>query len=399
MRRSGVRRSGVRHSGVRHSERAWPRYRRRARARRWNRRSGTPRWFALACVLAGSACARAASTGVPPAAARPLAAQERVYVTAQDDAAVAVVDASTGELLESVDLTGMGFSPNARPHHVAVEPDGSHWYVSLIGDGKILKLDRQNRLVGQADFETPGMLALDPAGELLYVGRSMAAVSPPRRLGVIEREKMTLEEIDVFVPRPHALAVDARGRRVFTASLAENRLAWAPVGTEAVDILAIDGPMHMVVQLAVSPDGRWLVGGGQMTGDLLVWDLSGAAPMPAAKVHVGGQPWHPVFTPEGDEVWIPNLTEGTVTVVDTGTWAVAAVVSHPALAEPHGSAVTADGRTVFVSGRNTGRTYGRAPGGTLVAIDAQTREVRSITPVGRYAAGVAVATPWIGGGP
>lgn len=346
-----------------------------------------------ALLLLGLVGAAACGAGpVPPA---PAGAQELLYVASQEDVTVAIIDMATNSLVETVDLKEMGFSPTAKAHHTAVEPDGSFWYVSLIADGKVLKFDRENRLVGQVDFETPGMLGLDPTSDFLYVGRSMAAVNPPQRLGVIDRASMTIEEVDVFFPRPHALAVDPRGHRFFAASLGQNSVAWAPIGEEDVDLMEVDGMMnHMLVQFAVSPDGRWMVGGGQMTGDLLVFDISGDAPTVVESIDVGGQPWHPVWSKDGRFIWIPNQTANTVSVVDAGSWTVTDVIEHPALIEPHGSAVSPDGRTVYVSSRNVAGDYHPADGsdrrpGTVVAIDAASHEVLAVIEVGRYAAGMA----------
>lgn len=336
-----------------------------------------------------------AACGAGPIPPEPAGAQQLLYVASQEDVTVAVIDMETRRLVETVDLKEMGFSPTAKAHHTAVEPDGSYWYVSLIADGKVLKLDRENRLVGQIDFETPGMLGLDPTSDYLYVGRSMAAVNPPQRVGVVDRSAMTIEEVDVFFPRPHALAIDPRGHRFFAASLGQNSVAWAPIGAEDVDLLQLDAGMnHMLVQFAVAPDGRTMVGGGQMTGDLLVFDLTGDAPEVVASLDVGGQPWHPSWTPDGRTVWVPNQAANTVTVVDAERWEIVDVIEHPALIEPHGSAVSPDGRTVFVSSRNVAGTYRPADGsedrpGTVVAIDAGTREVLEVIEVGRYAAGMA----------
>jgi DNA-binding beta-propeller fold protein YncE len=321
------------------------------------------------------------------------AAQDFLYVASQEEVTVAVIDMATNELVETVDLKELGFSETAKAHHTAVEPDGSYWYVSLIAAGKVLKFDRQNRLVGQVDFETPGMLSLDPTADRLYVGRSMAAVNPPQRVGVIERSSMTIEEVDVFFPRPHALIVDPEGGRFFSASLGQNSVAYGALGEEEVDLLNLDGMMHMLVQFAVSPDGHWMVAGGQMTGDLLVFDLSGDEPVVVNSVDVGGQPWHPTFTPDGSSLWVPNQAANTVTVVETAGWTVDDVIDHPALIEPHGSAVSPDGKTVYVSGRNVAGTYRPAAGGegrpgTVVAIDAATHEIVSVIEVGRYAAGM-----------
>jgi DNA-binding beta-propeller fold protein YncE len=349
------------------------------------------RLLGAAVFLTLLGCAGAAAPGPAPAQTG-----DRVYVVSQEAASVGVLDAATGDLLATVDLTAMGYPAASKPHHVAVEPDGSHWYVSLIAAGKVLKLDRENRLVAEVDFETPGLLALDPTSDLLYVGRSMAAVNPPQRLGMLDRATMEMEQVDVFFPRPHALAVDPAGDRLFAASLAENRMAWAPLGVEEVDLMTVDGALHTLVQFAVSPDGRWLVAGGQMTGTLLVWDITGEEPELRHTLELGGQPWHPSFTPDGSELWVPRRTADAVTVVDAGSWTVEEVLEHPALVEPHGSAVSPDGRRVFVASRNTSGAYGSgdAPG-TVVTFDRESREVVNVVEVGHYAAGMAAPMPWL----
>lgn len=339
-----------------------------------------------ALVAALSACGGGAPAGVPSPAVGPL-----LYVASQEAASVTILDMTTGDPVETVDLTRLGYSATAKAHDVAVEPDGSFWYVSLIAEGKVVKLDRDNRVVAEAEFETPGMLALDPDGDLLYVGRSMAAVSPPQRVGVIRRSTMAIDEIDVFFPRPHAITLDPVGDRMYVSSMSDNRVAWADVGEEDVELADLPGPHHMMVQLAVSPDGRWMVGTGQMSGELVVWDLSGAEPRVAERIAIGGQPWHPSFTPDGAEVWIPTQENNGVTVVRTSDWTVVDRIQHVAFAEPHGSVVSPDGRRVFVSGQNVRTGFGGGDDGTVVVIDRATREVVHVVQIGAYGAGMARA--------
>ena len=97
----------------------------------------------------------------------PLAAQ--LYVPNQDDATVSVVDPASGRLLRTVNLRRYGVGDNAKPHHVQVEPDGSAWYVTLIGAGKVLKLDRDDRVLGSVEMEVPGLIALHPSKDLMSV--------------------------------------------------------------------------------------------------------------------------------------------------------------------------------------------------------------------------------------
>lgn len=356
-----------------------------------------PLRLALAAALAAGLLATAACHPGPAAAPTPAPAggegAERVYVANQDAATVTVVDAATLDVVTTVDLQALGYGPNAKPHHVAVEPDGSHWYVSLIGTHRVLKLDRSNRVVATAEFEVPGMLALDANSDALYVGRSMSAVNPPERIGILDRADMSVDELSVFFARPHALATHPTRPLVYSASLAQNSMAVIRPAAEEVEVMGIAPPpggshVHTLVQWTVSPDGRTLVGTGEMSGRLLVYDLSDPLrPEPVTQVEVGARPWHPVFTPDGREVWLANKGSNTVTVVDAGTWGVTDVVAGEGLAEPHGAAVSADGRHVFISSNNLRGDY---PGGagTLVVIDRSTREIVRVIPVGANAAGV-----------
>jgi hypothetical protein len=144
----------------------------------------TRRLWTACAAFAALACSggRNAPTGAPA----PVAGT-KLYVVNQTGASITVIDQQRLAVDTVIDLTAMGFSATAKPHHIAVEPNGSAWYVSLIGDGKVLKFGRDNRLLGQVSMETPGLLALDPIHDSLYVGRSMTAVNPPKSLGVIHR--------------------------------------------------------------------------------------------------------------------------------------------------------------------------------------------------------------------
>ena len=336
-----------------------------------------------------------------------------VYVANQAAASVSVIDPATDRIVRTIDLQGLGYTANAKPHHVAVEPDGSAVYVSLIGDGFVLKLDPEGRQLGRAPFETPGMLALDPHSESLWVGRSMMAVSPPQRIGRIVRSDMTVEEVDVFFDRPHALALSPDGLHVYTASLAGNDIAAIDASQERVQPVRVEGPTHVFVQFAVAPDGRTMVTGGELSSKLLVFSLADPMrPAPVAEVEVGAMPWHPVYSPDGARVYIGNQGANTVTVMRTSDWTVEAVIEDPTFAEPHGSAITPDGSKLYISNRNVrdpsdagghagmdhadmshdGSTGPGRPGRVAV-IDTSSLEVVATIETGAYAAGMGTATP------
>jgi YVTN family beta-propeller protein len=332
-----------------------------------------------------------------------------LYVANQAASSVSVIDMATDRVIRTIDLTSLGFTRDAKPHHVAVEPDGSFLYVSLIGDGFVIKLTPGGELRGKAEFETPGMLALDPHSDRLWVGRSMMAVSPPQRIGIIDRDDMTIDEVGVFLDRPHALALSNDGRLVYVGSLAENRFAVLSPDEEGIELRSVEGPTHVFVQFAVSPDGRWLAVGGEVSGKLLVFDLAYPTnPRLVESMDVAPMPWHPVFSPDGARLYFGNQGANLVTVVRTSDWTVEKVIASSAFAEPHGIAISPDGAKLYVGNRNLkgpaaggmdhaamGHDAGPDDGrtGRVVVIDTGTLEVTGTIDVGRYASGMGTATP------
>ncbi|MDX1579835.1 MAG: YncE family protein [Gemmatimonadota bacterium] len=357
----------------------------------------------LLLLFLGAACASSrpasASGGLAPDGS---ASGPYLYVANQEAAAVTVIDLATHEVAEVIDLEAMGYGANAKPHHVVVEPDGAHWYVSLIAANRVLKFDRNNELVSSVEFERPGLLALHPDEPWLFVGRSMAAVNPPQRIGRIHRESMEIEEFDVFIPRPHALAIRPGGDWVYTGSLAENSLVSVEAESGDAELLRLGSPggePHVMVQYAISPDGGTLVATAEITSKLLVFDLSDPArPALVEEVDVGARPWHPSWSPDGRWVWFGNLGADEVTVVDTSDWSVAGVVRGEGLAEPHGSALSPDGSRLYVANRNERGSYEGAedfgydaPGGTVVVIDTASREILDVIETPPYGAGLGLA--------
>ena len=249
------------------------------------------------------------------------------------------------------------------------------------------------------------MLALHPERDLLFVGRSMSAVSPPTRIGVVTRSDMSVEEIDVLFPRPHAIAVGPDGERVYTASLGVNQIAAVDASAETARVTSLPGGRtHTIVQFAVSPDGSTLVATAQLTALLLVFDLSDPdRPELVDEIPVAAQPWHPAFSPDGRFVYFGNKTADRITVVDMESRTVVASIQGEGIGEPHGAAVSADGRRVFVSNSHTGMAMdmggapmpapppaaaGQSHPGTVVVIDAAARRIVRVIEVGSGPTGV-----------
>jgi hypothetical protein len=249
-----------------------------------------------------------------------------------------------------------------------------------------------------------------PTRDLLIVGRSMSAVNPPSSIALIRRSDMTLiDEVEVVYPRPHANAT-RRDQWAYSASLAENRMAVIDLDSEDVTLVDLPEPAardtadmehaahqgmtpHTLVEFALAPDGSTMVAGGQISGELIVFDLSDpAAPRIVQRVQIGGAPWHPAFTPDGRWVYVPLNRGNQIAVVDARTWSVAERIEGRGIAEPHAAVPSPDGRFMFVSNNNLQGTYeasgSDAAAGTVVVIDVETHEIVEVIEVGPNATGL-----------
>lgn len=319
----------------------------------------------------------------------------RLYVCNQGAATISVIDMETKAVETTVDLTERGFSKNAKPHHAVAAPDGTFWYVTLIGANTILKLNRSNEIVGRlSSFEVPGLLALSPTSNRLYAGRSMSAVDPPKSIGVINRKEMTLvNKINTFFPRPHPLAIQKDGRYAFVASLGTNQLMGIDTDSDDTALTRLGGKTQTLVQFATTPDGTTLIAGGQRTGQLLLFDARSAPDLSVTDtLAVGKQPWHPVISADGSTAYVPNKQSHSVSVVDLEAPAVTTTITGEGLAQPHGAVLSPDGRHLFVSNNNRNGTYtpdGDNPkAGTVTVIDTKTHEIVKVIEVGPYPTGI-----------
>jgi YVTN family beta-propeller protein len=339
---------------------------------------------------------RAGAALVALLAAGPAPLRAQLYVPNQDDATVSIIDPATRKLTRTVDLRRYGFGSNAKPHHVQVEPDGSAWYVTLIGAGKVLKLDPKGRVLGSAEMEVPGLIALHPSKDLMFVGRSMSAVNPPPRMAVIRRSDMAmLDEVDLLFPRPHGIVVHPAGRIVYVASLGTNQIASVGVDQGEVRLLNVPGMAHGFVQAAVSPDGSLLAVTAELTDSLLIFDLADPAePRLVRGLAMPDGPFEPAFTADGGHIFVTALNANRVAVVDTDDWSVSILPEHPGFGQPHGIAISPDGSRMFIGNRHQlGGVHDHAGGkptgtGTVVALCVESREVDTVVSVGHYAAGL-----------
>jgi YVTN family beta-propeller protein len=330
-------------------------------------------------------------SGAPEPARNP---QDALYVCNQESATVSIIDTDSNAVVRTVDLTEKGFSRTAKPHHVVVEPDGSAWYVSLIGADAIVKFNARNEVVGQVSFPAPGMLALHGPTDRLYAGHTMSIPDVPGTVAVVRPSDMTRTAVlSVPFERPHGMAVSPDGRYAYSSSLATNDMA--AIDTErsqvASPVSLPEATRQRYVQFDLSADGQTAYVTGQVAGQVQVLSLADpTAPTLLDSVDVGAAPWHPQLSADGATLYVGSKATNTVYAVDTDTYETT-VIEGDGLAQPHGTALSPDGQTLYVSNNNTNGSYTTPSGanvGTVVAIDTQADEIRTVIEVGADPAGL-----------
>jgi DNA-binding beta-propeller fold protein YncE len=359
----------------------------------------------VAALLSVAACAAPAARSDAQSAGSSIEAETPyLYACVQDEARIAIIDMDRMEVVRYVDLQALGFPPNANPHHVAVEPGGGRWYVSLIGANRVARFDREGNLEATFEMSTPGMLSFDPASGGLFASRSMSAVNPPTRVGWVDTRSMEGDELDVFLPRPHPMAVSPDGRWAYTGSLGVNQIAAIELEAEDVTLTDLEGPQHALVQFDISADGRWLVAATELSGRLLAFDLADPAhPSQVASVELGPMVFDPVFSPDGSTVWVPVKGANEVAVIRTSDWSVQRRMGVESFRQPHQIVFSSDGARAFVSSNNkadhmsgmAGHEQHGAPAetvnGNVTVIDTRSFEVVTVLELGRNVTGMGTA--------
>ncbi len=330
---------------------------------------------------------------------------EKLYVCNQNAGLVSVIELNTWMVIRNIIFADLGFSDNSKPHDVAVDPDGN-WYVSLIGDGKVLKFDTHYNLIGSVDFPAAGILALNESNSLLYVGHTLSTPDVPQTLAAINYADMTLTQISLPYARPHGLASGPNSNFVFNLSLFDNIISVIDVANDPHEIKTSDfleaPPDRKVVQINVAPDNNSAVLSSQFDQKLIILDITNVDSIVVAdSVIVGDHPWHPKYSEDGSQIFVGNNLSNTVSVVSTSSSLQQKVYGSgdgsDGLAQPHGLVLSPGNPLIYVSNRNVNGLYSprydfgdNSKTGTVVVINTQTDQIEKIIEIEAFPSGIAI---------
>ncbi len=217
-----------------------------------------------------------------------------------------VLDLAERKVADIIDL-----SPYRSPHGVQVDARGMV-YVTAELDRKILVIDgKAGRIVDTIDHEGAGhWLAVLPDGSKAYVANK------DDKPFVTVLDLAAREQIGT-VPMPRGtqgITASPDGKRIIAMDFAQPEIAVIDTATDAVlERIALADTTDAAYKAYYSPDGKWLL---TMAGSSIsIFDAANLR-APQRTLKVGASPMGIAFSADGKTALVANHGDGTVSVVD-----------------------------------------------------------------------------------
>ena len=290
-------------------------------------------------------------------------AEHRVAVVIPDQAVVAVVAVDYGAIARVVDLERLGFGSSTNPRDAAVAGTTGDWFVSVPGEGAVMRFDATLALTGLAEVPFPGQVAVSPDGAWVAVGTGSGGVEG--RIHLIETRDMRVRPVDSVFPGTRAVAVRAGGDIAYAASFSADQLLVVPVSPGAASYMAFSGPRHGVIRLRTSADGTRLAAFGGASGEVVIVETTApASPRQTGTLGTGSQLIDGALSQEGGVIAVD--AQGGVWYRDSLESGAAALLT----SVPGATTVTEVGGHVVLGGAalNVEWPYPAGPQAGLVTI-------------------------------
>jgi YVTN family beta-propeller protein len=303
---------------------------------------------AVFCTLAGSLAASAST-----AAAR----SYQIYVSDERSNEVTVIDGA--------DFTVAGTIPvGKRPRGIHASPDGKSVYVALSGTPIAMppQLDAHGNPVFKRDDDDNASNA-DKAAD----GIGIIDVAHQRLAGKISAGS-----------DPEEFALSKDGTQIYVSN--EDTKSASVVNIAAAKVEHVIAVGQEPEGVAATPDGKQFYVTCESAGDVYVIDTSSYSVVGHFKVDP--RPRTVAFLPSAGVAFVPSESSGELNVVDSKDFKSVKVITLPAGSRPMGVRVSPDGHRVYVS---NGR------GGTVSIIDSHSYAVVGSISVGTRPWGMALS--------
>lgn len=259
-----------------------------------------------------------------------------VFVTIESTRTLKILDTATNEVIGTIPLAAR--SSGAKPNECASTPDGRYVAVPMrvygaqqpvLGDLDVINMD-QRRIVKVIPMRFPHNCFAAESNEVLY-----CETRTDGQIFRLNLKTMSFDEKFPIGPDPRPFAIASKARKIYSAlggflgfavlDMDNNevrRVALPGTGTEApvCQPLEPNTPTHGV---ALTPDGKELWVTSMVDGTVTVYyTATGTFSKP---IHLGGAcpNWISV-TPNGEYVAVSNSDRNTVSIVDAKSQTVIA---------------------------------------------------------------------------
>jgi DNA-binding beta-propeller fold protein YncE len=217
-----------------------------------------------------------------------------------------VLDLAERKVANVIDL-----SPYRSPHGVQIDANGM-LYVTAELDRKVLVVDgKAGRIVDTIAHEGAGhWLAVLPDGKKAYVANkddkpfvSVLDLAGRKQVGTVPMPRGT-----------QGITASPDGKRVIAMDFARPEIAVVDTATDTVlDRIALAETTDPAYKAYYSPDGKWLL---TMAGSSIsIFDAANLR-APQRTLKVGASPMGIAFSPDGNTALVANHGDGTVSEVD-----------------------------------------------------------------------------------
>ena len=250
----------------------------------------------------------------------------RTYVVNSDAGTVSVIDTTTNGVAATIAV-------GAKPTSIAVNRSGTRVYVAHRGDGwsedVVSVIDARSNAVVAGIGVGPGMLPrgllVSPDGRRLYVANT-------RNSGISAIETITHTTVASTYQgtRPHGLAMDAEGTRIYATFPNRSPQLVAFDAASLAQVGSTSASLGSPEAIALDPAGTrvYVLDSGIDTDDGLgtVHVLDTATLDLLSRIAVGRDPQGIAVSPDGGRIYVTNRGSDNISVIDARALQVTSVI-------------------------------------------------------------------------